>query len=189
MPARVYRHSIGPNVLAKLRPFAQLHATLSSKDFKVKWQLWCKTNELLIAQESSRLEDLAYSGDVESKLYRAARYYFKTKPPTLTPRRKSNSTPYISLSPVLIQSMDAHIRAGLGISDSQPPATLYSLYVATHVDLIPLFTAEAERMRVQAGLSDDAIVMKFKKTYKNRYFLLTRKSPAITPQRGTVRAE
>lgn len=189
MPARVYRHSIGPNVLAKLRPFAQLHAALSSKDFKVKWELWCKTNELLIAGESSRLADLAYTGDVESKLYRAARYYFKTRPPTLTPRRKSNSTPYISLSPVLIQSMDAHIRASLDISEPQPPATLYSQYVATHTDLMPLFTAEAERLRVQAGLSDEAILLKFKKTYKNRYFLLTREVPATTSERETARTE
>lgn len=189
MPPRVYRHSIGPDVLAKLRPFAQLHATLSSKEFKVKWQLWCQTNELLIAREFSRLEDLAYTGDVESKLYRAARYYFKTRPPTLTPRRKLNSTPYISLSPILIQSMDAHIRVSLGRSDSPAPAVLYSRYIATHTDLIPLFTAEAERLQVQAGLSDDAIIVKFKKTYKNRYFLLTRGAPAITSERETARTE
>lgn len=174
MPARVYRHAIGPNILEKLRPFAQLHSSLSSKEFKTKWEVWCTTNELLIASESRRLVSLDYSGDIISKLYRAARYYFKTKPPTLTPQRKSNSTPYLSLSPVLLRSMDTHIRANLAGTEPQPPATLYSNYIATHVELIPLFTAEAERLRDHANLSDDAIASKFKKTYKNRYFLMAR---------------
>ena len=189
MPVRVYRHAIGQNVLDKLRPFAQLHATLPSKEFKAKWELWCTTNELLISAESRRLQNLDYSGDVLSKLYRAARYYFKTKPPTLTPRRRSNSTPYLSLSPVLLQSMDAHIHTNLAKNESQPPAALYSHYIATHTDLVPLFTTEAERLRDQANLSDEAIASKFKKTYKNRYFLIARAASPNASDRGTTQPE
>jgi len=188
---RVYRHKIGHNVLEKLLPFARLHADLPSKEFKTKWEIWCMTNELLISGEEERLVADGYAGDVVAKLYRSARYYFKKKPPaldhpSLPPPRKPNAKQYISLSPVILSSMDLHLRET--IHDSLSPATLYSQYIATHTHLMPLLTSEAHRLRTHAGLSDNEILLKLKKTYKNRYNMIVKKLDQVS-NRNASRTE
>ena len=129
-------------------------------------------NAAVIDQESQRLLNLGYEGDVVGKLYRAARYYFKTRPPTLerAPRAK-NTTAYIALAPQLLQAMDAHIEQCTRDRGHAKPAALYTDFLASCTeDLVALLTSEVARIVEQGQVDAASAALKIKKTYKNRYF-------------------
>ena len=169
---RTFRYQLGDEILASLRPFAERHALTTSAEFKSHWDLWCTMNATLIDTEAARLKDQGYNGDTHGKLYRATRYYFKNSPPSLEQSRRSNRCVYITLAPQLLQAMDEHLRTFVS-SDSAKPAALYQHFLATRTDLVPLLTTEIQRMLVQGGFDNARALAKVKKTYKNRYFLMT----------------
>jgi hypothetical protein len=169
---QTFRFQLGDNILSSLRPFAARHADLRSTEFTIQWEWWCKTNEVLIEAETVRLRKMGYDNDVLTKLYRAARYYFKNCPPRLEPRRRINRCVYMTLAPQVLQAIDAHLRTFVS-PDSAKPAALYAHFLATNTALVPLLATEIERMRMQGGFDDAKALAKIKKTYKNRYFLMT----------------
>ena len=169
---QTFRFQLGKEVLASLRPFAERHANLSSSEFSTYWVWWCKTNEELIVTETVRLRALGYDNDVTMKMRRAARYYFKNRPPRLEPTRRTNRCVYMALAPQVLRAMDAHLRQYVS-ADSAKPAALYAHFLANNSHLAPLLVEEIERMRTQGGFDDVKSLAKIKKTYKNRYFLMT----------------
>ena len=187
---QTFRFQLGKDILALLRPFAERHALTTSEEFKRHWETWCMIHTALIDAEAARLKDQGYDGDTRGKLYRAARYYFKNSPPRLEPQRRANRCAYITLAPQLLQAMDAHLRKFVS-AESAKPAALYTDFLAKRADLAPLLVTEIERMRVQGGFDADKALAKIKKTYKNRYFLMTRVSPAqlLTPSDCTSARE
>lgn len=179
---QTFRFQLGKDILALLRPFAQRHALDTSAEFKTHWETWCTMYAALIDAEAACLKAQGYDGDTRMKLYRAARYYFKKSPPSLEPQRRANRCAYITLAPQLLQAMDAHLR-GFVFTKSVKPAALYTDFLAKRSDLAPLLTTEIERMHIQGGFDAAKALSKIKKTYKNRYFLMTRaQSQDSTPQ-------
>lgn len=171
-----FRFKLGAPTLERLRPFAATNANLTGKEFRAKWNNWCVIHASLIDAETDRLRQLGYDGDVLGKLYRAARYYFKTHPPTLEPATRSkNSTSYIALAPQLLQAMDRHIQSKTRNSAHEKPADLYTDFLAScDAKLVELLTSEVSRIVEQGSVDAHAAAAKVKKTYKNRYFRQTR---------------
>ena len=170
-----FRFQLGASTLQRLRPFAATNADLNGKEFRAKWDGWCTINAAVVDAEAGRLRDLGYCGDVHGKLYRAARYYFKTRPPTLerAPRSR-NSTAYIALAPQLLAAMDQHIVVRTRKHVHAKPAVLYTDFLAScSSDLVTLLASEITRIVDQGGVDTDAAASKIKKTYKNRYFRKT----------------
>ena len=72
--------------------------------------------------------------------------------------------------------MDKHIvasigRASIGRKEEYTPANGYTDFCKLHDNLLII---EKQRIKLEYNIGDENILDKFKKTYKNRYFILTR---------------
>ena len=111
---------------------------------------------------------MGYEGDVISKMYKSARYYFKNKSNEKTKPKKRRQ--YIGIDVILKDKMDEFIQGKINNNDNCPkPADAYNEFIENENNKIMLST-EKTRL-ISFGLSDDDVNKKFKKTFKNRYFL------------------
>jgi hypothetical protein len=132
---RTYRHEFGKEFMANLSCFSKVHQYDDRHTYKSEWAKW--TQQIEIAQaidvEKRHLNENGYTGDIEDKMFKAGRYYFRKKTvaaiaqqqqlessssldgtpiaaattPTTAPRQRR---PYITMSKVCIQLMDEHIK-------------------------------------------------------------------------------
>ena len=165
----IYRYEFSSDTLEAISHFAAVHRYDEPGQFKDSWKKWIETQEELVATESRYLRENGYAGEVKDKMYKSARYYFKnksTEKPPLKERRK-----YTSLSSPLLAAMDEHI--GQAIADSVRPANGY-IHFTTFAKTI--LDAETKTLLDGGKLSENEILDKFKKTYKNRYFIVSRRT-------------
>ena len=163
----IFRYNFHDNVMEQLTTFAKIHQHDDRKTYKDAWKQWLEDNEDIVSEEKIRLDELGYDGDIIDKMYKAARYYFRKKSnvkPDPKKRRK-----YISMEHEMITSMDNHIIRNRS-NDNYTPSRGYSEFCTMNVELI---RSEINRM-IEIGISTEDISIKFKKTYKNRYFIITR---------------
>jgi len=134
---KTYRHEFGKEFMANLSRFSKVHQYDDRHTYKSEWTKWTQQDEIAqaIDVEKRRLQENSYKGDIEDKMFKAGRYYFRKKTlsstPTAaaaidavgTPRADNNekddepSTPrhhhprrqYITMSKDTIQLMDRHI--------------------------------------------------------------------------------
>ena len=162
----IFRYKFTPDVMNELTSFAKVHQYDDRKTYKESWVEWVESNNILIRLEVERLTNLGYQGDVIEKMYKAARYYFrkKTKKNEPVKRRK-----YISIDTDALDAMDAHIRANIK-REGYKPSIGYSDFCESNIEVI-----RDEVAKLCFGkLSVDEIIEKIKKTYKNRYFIISR---------------
>lgn len=163
----IYRYNFDENVMDQLTAFAKIHQHDDRKTYKESWKQWLEENNELVKCEQERLTNLGYEGDVIDKMYKAARYYFRKKSNVKTDPKKRRK--YISMEQEILTEMDHHIIRNMSSFD-YTPSKGYSDFCSTHIDFIK---AEINRM-IELGISTDEISVKFKKTYKNRYFIISR---------------
>jgi hypothetical protein len=133
--------------------------------YKEEWTRWVTNNDELIDTESRRLKSLGYDGDIHDKMYKSGRYYFRNKTEhTVKTRRK-----YISLEHEILGAMDEHLSVNYHMPHFKP-ATAYDQFCIEYKDVIQ---SEVERISEENhdGMTKDDILLKMKKTYKNRYYL------------------
>ena len=161
---RVFRYKFSDAISEQIYGFAKLHQYDERTTYKEAWKEWIETNEDEIRREVQRLHDLGYKGNIENKMFKSGRYYFRNKSTDETEPRKRRM--YIATSIDLIKSMDTHIKMH-SIEPEYSPATGYNDFCKNcKLDLI----SEIEYLK-QNGITDEKeIASKIKKTYKNRYF-------------------
>jgi hypothetical protein len=164
----VFRFKFTQEIMDALFEFSKIHQYDGRKIFKESWSIWCDENEELIQREKQRLRDLGYDGEVEDKMYKSARYYFRKKGTEKTaPKARRN---YIGMSRDMLEAMDQHIYMGL-MNDNFKPADGFDDFCAGHKELLK---GEIEKM-VSSGITAlKDVQLKVKKTYKNRYFLVVK---------------
>lgn len=173
--ATVFRFNFEPTVADRVAKFAKVHEHDETKDYKEAWDAWCDEHKELIQAETRRLGELGYTGDVIDKMYKAGRYYFrKKKTVKATPKARRN---YISLDGGVISLMDTHITDNIKSADFTP-AHAYELFVEKEQKAI---AKEVTRLNgvfqdEDVRLDKEELANKIKKTYKNRYFIISRKS-------------
>lgn len=78
---KTYRHEFGKEFMADLSLFAKVHQFDDRHTYKSEWAKW--TQQYNIAQamemEKRRLEENGYKGDIDDKMFKAGRYYFRKK--------------------------------------------------------------------------------------------------------------
>lgn len=163
----IFRYNFDDNIMDELTTFAKIHQHDDRKTYKEAWKLWLETNKEFVDVEKTRLLVLGYKGDVIDKMYKAARYYFRKKS-NVKPDPK-NRRKYISMEYELISAMDKHILRNI-YNPNYTPSSGYSDFCHIHLDII---RSEIYRL-LDIGISTEDISVKFKKTYKNRYFIITR---------------
>jgi hypothetical protein len=194
---RVLRFEFSGALVEHVTAFANLHRYDDRKTYKEAWTAWLAHNEIgaLLANEVVRLSALGYKGDVADKLFKSGRYYFRQKtygfpnlslhaeplcpkpvgvrgvlvptarPCLCTPRK------YVLLNHQLLDAMDDHIECGLRRdAHAYTPASGYAEFCKLNVDY---YSREVTRLS-EIMPTGEAVHDKLKKTYKNRYFMMTK---------------
>lgn len=165
----VYRYKLQPHIVAAVTRFAKIHQYDKRVDYKDAWKLWCEEENGMIEREMNRLVELGYEGDVVDKMYKAGRYYFRTK--TKQDKEPKKRRHYVSMESSILESMDEHI-ANHYENDDFTPANGYDWFVNQHTTML---MSEIKRLiDEEPELQASYISNKVKKTYKNRYFLFAR---------------
>ena len=155
--------------MEELHNFSKIHQYDHRKDFKEAWVKWTESNQDIITKEVERLMALGYQNEddiVDDKMFKSARYYFRKKS-VIRPEPKQRRQ-YIGVDHELLAAMDNHIIANIYNNDYKPK-TAFIMFCKENEDVLK---QTISKLSIQdAKLIQD----KIKKTYKNRYFMLTNK--------------
>jgi hypothetical protein len=171
LPNIVYRFKFTQEFMEDLYKFAKIHQFDERNEFKEAWKIWTEDNNEIIEEEIKRIINLGYpkEGDVLDKMFKSARYYFRKKSTEKKEPRQRRQ--YISVPRELLDTMDRHIEENIYNDDYQPKTGFIS-FCKNNENILKSSLAKV----FEQGVTDtDLIEDKIKKTYKNRYFILTNK--------------
>ena len=167
--ARVYRFKFDDDFINKMSVFSKIHQYDDRVGFKEAWTIWMTDNEDSVVEEVERLMRLGYEGDVREKMFKSARYYFRKKRDEKKEPVKRRE--YIHVPKELLEKMDTHITHHKG-DLNYTPKDGFNQFCEDYT----LLLKEGITKICRDGITDpDVIRTKMKKTYKNRYFMLTNK--------------
>ena len=165
----IYRYKFVDSIIVELHNFSKIHQFDTRENFKTSWNDWLIENNTIISEETQRLLELGYQGDVTDKMFKSARYYFRKKgTEKKEPAVRRN---YIGIQKILLDSMDNHIKNNI---DNQyfKPSDGFDNFCKENLDLLK---NEVSRL-IEFNIKDPKeIKNKIKKTYKNRYFMIINK--------------
>lgn len=167
LPSLIYRFKFTEDLMQELYQFSKIHQYDERKDFKEAWQLWTEENQDIIVEETTRLESLGYDGDVLDKMFKSARYYFRKK--STEKKKPKQRRQYISVTRELLDAMDRHIEENIFNEDYQPKTGFISFCKSNE----NILTESMTKIFEQGVKNSELIEYKIKKTYKNRYFMMT----------------
>lgn len=166
---KVYRFKFSDHVIDEIMYFSKLHRYDTRIDYKKAWEKWSVEHSDIVQRETNRMESIGFQGNVLDKMYKAGRYYF-CKKKEKKKEEKIHKRKYIIMDINVLTSMDQHIRASLN-DPTFTPANGYDWFCNQHKDI--LFD-EIVRILNEGYMVDvKQLTSKIKKTYKNRYFLIT----------------
>lgn len=164
----VYRFKFTGEVSSVITEFAKTHQFDDRHTYKEAWQEWLDENNDLVEEETNRLRDLGYDKDVEDKMFKSGRYYFRKKSPEAAkPVKRRN---YISVDQSILMAMDEHITDNMN-NDDYTPANGYDSFCEEERELL---SREITNLMKTKKLDAQDLASKIKKTYKNRYFIISR---------------
>ena len=164
----IYRYKFSEQITTALYNFAKLHQYDDRKVFKEYWLIWREDNSKMIEIEINRLQDLNYNKDIEDKMFKSARYYFRKKQTVVQEPKERRF--YISVQKELLESIDKHILTCIN-ERKLKPSDGFSDFCENNREKLK---EEIIRL-VNCDMKNNEIINKIKKTYKNRYFILTKK--------------
>ena len=163
--SNIYRFKLTDSIIKEVHNFSKIHEFDDRKDFKEAWKTWVIEQNTIISQETQRLIELGYEGDVVDKMFKSARYYFRKK--STEKKEPSRRRNYIGLQKELLESMDNHILNNVK-KDDYKPSNGFDSFCRENLDLLK---SEVNKL-ISYNITDiNEIKNKIKKTYKNRYFL------------------
>jgi hypothetical protein len=163
----IYRFKFINEFIEDLYKFSKIHQYDSRQDFKEAWKIWTEENSDIIEEETSRLTRLGYDGDILDKMFKSARYYFRKK--STEKKEPKLRRQYINITRDVLNSMDAHININMSNEDYTPKTGFVS-YCKDNELLLRVTIKQI----YDNGITDSQLIQdKIKKTYKNRYFMIT----------------
>ena len=165
---KTYRYKFSKGFLETLKEFTRIHKFDEAKVFKENFNDWKEDNTELINREKIYMKNMGYEGYVIEKMYKSARYYFKCKSNEKVKPKKRRQ--YIGIDIVLKDKMDEFIQDKLSEKGECPkPADAYTEFIENSNN--KLILANEKTRLISFGLEEEGVNKKFKKTFKNRYFL------------------
>lgn len=166
----IFRFKFSEQFTSELEKFSLIHQYDTPKDFKEAFKKFKEDNQDMIIREKRELLWTGYKGDINDKMYRSARYYFKNKDHSKNNEKfkdKRKRRQYIKQNPEFINTVDEHMfkmkKNNIKPSDAFKHFQENEPYTTSYKN---------EFIRVGQYLDDEKdIVKKIKKTYKNRYFV------------------
>lgn len=163
-----FRYKFSAEIMSMITRFAKLHQHDDRHSYKEAWREWYDINEEELMQETTRLKELGYDKNIYDKMYKAGRYYFRKK--TTHPVEPKKRCKYTTLGQILLEAMDSHISEAMK-SDDFTPASGYCNFCEFHQDII---LDEIKSIMELGKICTSDLISKVKKTYKNRYFMISR---------------
>ena len=165
----IYRYKFTNEFTCELFTFSKIHQYDHRKDFKEAWKIWLEENESIVDDEVRRLHNLNYEGNVQEKMFKSARYYFRKK--STEKKEPIERRIYVSVQKDLLDAIDEHINLQIK-NENYKPSQGFDEFCKYNIDLLK----NEVNILCKNGLTDsNEIRKKIKKTYKNRYFLIIKK--------------
>jgi len=165
----IYRYKFTYEFTCELFRFSKVHQYDHRKDFKEAWNSWLEENDCIVTVEKRRLTNLGYDGNIEDKMFKSARYYFRKK--GTEKKAPMERRVYVGVQKDLLDAMDKHIKSTINCKDFKPSEG-FDDFCKKNIDLLK----REVNVLCQNGVADsNEIKKKIKKTYKNRYFLFISK--------------
>ena len=165
----IYRYKFTDDFTNEMYKFSKVHQYDHRKDFKEAWNAWVEENNGIVTDEIRRLTEMGYDGDILDKMFKSARYYFRKKS-AVRPEPKQRRQ-YIVVDHELLDKMDLHIISNIYNEDYKPKTAFIMFCKEYKAVLQQTILTMGEKGVFDAKIIED----KIKKTYKNRYFMLTNK--------------
>ena len=187
---KIFRYKLSDNIMELITQFAKIHQYDDRHTYKEAWINYVNEHREITDREVFRLAELNYKGDVMDKMFKAGRYYFRTKgvplgvpSPHDGPEQNDdnedqpsavvggrNPRSYIVMHSEVIQAMDKQLTAIIKNANFKP-AQGFIQFCNQNIDLL---RQEITRLTSEGGVGMTAKTLadKIKKTYKNRYFML-----------------
>lgn len=160
----IYRFKQNEAIINELYRFSKIHEHDTRVDFNKYWNIWVNENADIIEQETKRLRSIGYEGDVIDKLFKSARYYLRKK--STVKKAPVDRCKYLPIEKSILAIMDEHIKN----ERTKPENGFYNFCISN----CELLKNEIKRLK-DNGITDNKIIQnKFKKTYKNRCFMINK---------------
>jgi hypothetical protein len=147
-----------------------MYEDLPNKEFKEKWKELSTDKKEVFDKEKRRLMNLGYTDDIDNKIYKSCRYYYRKKEPIEKKKRR----PYTSCSSEFLTTTDEFIKSNSRIDQDMKPSDIYETFQSVHKNLI-----EQEMSLLSTFLNKEDSINKIKKTFKNRCFILIKNKDNI----------
>jgi hypothetical protein len=182
--------------------FATLHRFDERKAYKENWIKWIAEDDVneCIAKEVERLTSDGYTGDILDKMFKSVRYYYRKKPLEPVPPKIRKS--YESFPQDVLQRIDEHILDQIRNHANSDELRSPEYFTNSYELRSPEFPRTPSAARPDSGETKSRMKMKntlispakafanykvvheseitaqtepkYKKTYKNRFFLFTK---------------
>ena len=171
---KIFRFKLSDEIMLLITQFAKMHQYDDRHSYKEAWEDWSTVQQDVLDREVSRLDQIGYKGDVLDKMFKAGRYYFREKKQVVevSTNEVSNDKKkrkYIVMNPEVILAMDQHLKNAMKQPDFKPAKD----FVQFCEQNLEMLRREITTLKEQ-DIEGDQIAEKIKKTYKNRYFNLTK---------------
>jgi len=165
-----YRHNFSKGFTEVLFNFAKIHQFDGRENYNEAWKEWVDENDDIIRREIQLLNSNGFDGDCIKKMYKSARYYFRTK--SSEKSKEKNRRKYVPVTCEFIESIDEHV-INYTFKNNISPHDGFINYCENNKELLKNEILEFK----EHGIVDPVeITSKFKKTYKNRYFIYSKKN-------------
>tara|TARA_X000000368_G_C22973258_1_gene686442 strand:+ start:582 stop:1304 length:723 start_codon:yes stop_codon:yes gene_type:complete len=179
----IFRFKLSDDCFNSLKEFSRIHSQDNRDDFKEAFEDWGKNNSTILDNETQRLQKLGYNNDINTKLFRCAKYYcakrvFNTKSNDdnndndETSSISSENKKYTCIPKEFIKNISDHIEANIG-DDKFTPATGLKQFLENHTKDIQDMIANMQEKH--ENISVDNVHTKLKKTYKNKFYQFSKK--------------
>jgi hypothetical protein len=164
--SQVFRFKFNNELTENIDYFSKLHQHDDRTTYKEQWKIWSETPEMveIIMSETERLNRLGYTENINDKMYRSSRYYYRKKNDQLKERatfvRSSHnvSKEFITLMKIYIENEK--------LSSGFSPKNAYNNFVETNNEI---YENEIQNLTTN-GFSNEDAVLKIKKTFKNQHY-------------------
>ena len=185
MAVPTHRFTLSPAVEDALNALSEAgFHTLLRSEADTRWGEFVTENEGMFETERRRLTALGYMGDLNTKMFRSARYY-------RGPRQQAAGAgdgaragadgaaaepvvrrEYIAPPEHLLALMDEHVRLHCFGAEPRPPAHGWAAFQTEYGQAVTLVT---QGLTGSDRLTSEQADAKVKKAYKNRHFLQRQK--------------
>lgn len=166
-----FRINYSENFTQVLEDFAKNHSTEDRKTFKQNWISLRNKNTEIFQKEISQIQNQGYDGDIDKKIFESIRYYYRKKVLKQTTKiSKISKTKLGGFSREIKQKMDIHIKNIVQETEYLvSPADAFDDFCRQSQEEIAMEVFRL-KSKVNQELDPNEITIKFKKSYKNRYY-------------------